>query len=516
MPVAVKRQRPAVKAKAVPPKQPAPSTISTFARVSKSMTNNDVKKEVVLTTTTTPRKSTRAATAATPASRKRKAVLSLDSDSSDDEEDIVQPTPSISTPREFLTPKRGRGRPPKKTRPTTGSLKRTRSPSLSDSDQSTIATDKLFKRLRLESSPSRASSPLTTDTSLSDIELSSSVSKLPCEVLRLVDLHSSFLKTLTLHYAHNGSHVPADLRVLCPNVSRAWGRRAVTEQDIRVCIGVLTTNTTLAEKPEFSLVDYGRGKICIELDQTVVSGPLNEQRLNESFRSNIEALWAQRGAASTDAAAFVRGLHKAEVTICESVAKAAPVLAKGQKRLEEIKQGMAAKKLEKEAKKPMTAAAMTTTTTTTAAKPSPLAAAPSAAPVNPDGSKMSLLDRIRHKQLQKAAMPAGLSPAEQERRAALQRVDEVAALVGMLSRSSGGGRVSFPMATMLQKLKDSFRMGISRDEGATCVRLLAREVAPEWVMVVTLAGRENVVIETDRQLSKAEVARRVQAITARF
>lgn len=514
MPAAVKRQRPAAKSKTAPPKQPPTPTISTFTRVSKSVTGSDVKKDVDSTTTSTPRKSTRAAAAATPASRKRKAVTTIeDSDSSADEADVSSPSlPSLSTPRELLTPKRGRGRPPKKTRPTPASVKRARSPSLSDSDQSAHLTDKLFKRLRLESSPSRASSPLTTDTSLSDVELSPAPS-LPAEVLRVLDLHASFLKTLTLHYAHNGSHVPADLSVLRPNVARAWGKRAVTEQDIRVCLGVLDSDVNKsAEKSQLSLVDYGRGKICIELDQAQTSGPLNEKRLNETFRSNIETLWAQRGTLS-DAAVFVRGLPKASITVCESVAKAAPVLAKGRTRLAEIKQGIAAKKLEKEAKK--TTTTTTTTTTTSTTSPSPATKAPL---TNPDGSKMSLLDRIRHKQLQKAAMPAGLTPAEQERRAALQRVDEVAALVGMLSRASalGGGRVSFPMTLMLQKLKDSFRMGISRDEGATCVRLLAREVAPEWVMVVTLAGRENVVVETDRQLSKAEVSRRVQAIVARF
>lgn len=175
------------------------------------------------------------------------------------------------------------------------------------------------------------------------------------------------------------------------------------------------------------------------------------------------------------------------------------MLAKGQKRLEELKFGIAQKKQEKEAK------AQALKKQTQAGADAPM--------TNADGSKMSVLDRIRLKSLQKAALPAGLSQAEIERRAALQRAAEVAACLGMLSRAAGqGGRVSFSMAATLEKLKDSFRMGISKEEGAACVRLLASEVAPEWVRVITINGRENVVLEMDRQLSKADVERRVKGI----
>ncbi|KAI1861414.1 uncharacterized protein JN550_010794 [Neoarthrinium moseri] len=503
MPAAVKRQRPAVRSKAAPPKQQAASSISTFARVSKSVGDSQTKKELA----STPRKEA-SVTAITPASRKRKALAPTveDADDSSADESPVPASLPRAAPREVLAAKRARGRQAKKSRPAPASLKRGRSPSLSDSDQSTINTDKLFKRLRLESSPSRASSPLTADTSVantdvdSDIELSTSPT-LPSEVLNLVDLHTAFLKALTLHYAHNGSHIPADLRELCPNVARSWGKKAVSEADIRICLGVLNMKLSSAT---FSLSDYGRGKICIEVDRAQVSGPLNEKQLNGTFYSNMESLWTHflaRG--RRDVGEFIKSLPRASIAVCESIAKASPVLAKGQKRLEELKQGITAKKLEKENKTAPAAAA---------------AASPAGSPLtNPDGSKMSLLDRIRFKQMQKAAMPAGLSAAQMERRAALQRADEVAALIGMLSRasSSGMGRISFPMATMLEKLKDSFRMGISKDEGATCVRLIAKEVAPEWVMVVTIGGRENVVVETDRQLSKAEVSRRVQAAIAR-
>ncbi|KAF7542015.1 hypothetical protein G7054_g24 [Neopestalotiopsis clavispora] len=505
MPAAVKRQRPAVKSRLLATKQEESTSMNRFTRVSKSIGSNEGKTDTISTCAITPSSDTKASTS-TP-SRKRKAVKAIvdDSDSSADEDTRTSVPSSLrkTNEREILPAKRGRGRPPKKSRPAPVSLKRGRSLSVSESEQS--STDKLFKRLRLESSPSRDSSPVTAATSVADSEADSeleniSASKLPDEVLDLIDLHAALLKTLTIHYAHNGSHVPADLRVLCPNVARAWGKKAVTDADIRTCLGILDMTSP---KPLFSLADYGRGKICIELEQSQTSGLLAENELNKQFRVNIQSLWSQYQSRRPRSASFgfIETLPKASVTLCESVTKACAVMAKGKQRLEDLKEGIAAKKLEKEAK----------------IIPKSLSALSPSTPTNPDGSKMSLLDRIRFKQMQKAALPAGLSPAEIERHAALQRVDEVTALIGMLSRASSGGmgRISFTMPVMLQKLKDSFRMGISKEEGAVCIRLIAKEVAPSWIKVVIVGGKENVVVETDQQLSKAEIAKRVQNLTAR-
>ncbi|KAI0535090.1 hypothetical protein GGR58DRAFT_480405 [Xylaria digitata] len=511
---AIKQQRKAAAgSKVKASQQHVSSNISSFARVSKTVGNAAVKKELTTTITTpsTPKKDIKLG-AITPASRKRKVVASIEDDSSADETPRKLTTSiaksSNTTPVQPV--KRGRGRPPKKARPEPKLTprKRVRSPSISDSDASTIDTGALFKKLRLESSPSRCSSPLTADTSIagSDIELDAKPTKsgeLPEEVLNLISLHTAFLKTLTLHYAHNGSNVPADLRVLCPNIARAWGKKKVADADIRLVLGVLGSSSSSPSSSPFSLSNYGRGKICVEINKSRDFGPLSEDKLNTLFRTNITALWTtflanEKSNASADALAFLATLPKAPVTLCESVAKASPLLLKGQQRLEDLKHGIVIKKQEKTAAKPSTADTPMT---------------------NADGSKMSLLDRIRLKSLQKAALPAGLSPAQLERRGALQRVEEVSALIGMLSRASSeggmGGRISFTMASLLEKLKDSFRMGISKQEGAVCVRLLASEVAPDWIRVVTLSGRENVVVETACQLGKPEVTRRVQNILGR-
>ncbi|KAI1742696.1 hypothetical protein F4680DRAFT_411477 [Xylaria scruposa] len=500
---ATKQQRKAVaSSKAKTSQQNASSTISSYACVTKVVGYSNVKKELAPSTL---KKNTNLE-AITPASRKRKAIATIEDDSSADESPAkraassITKSASLSTATTPVQPaKRGRGRPPKKARPEPTPRKRVRSPSISDSEASSVGTGALFKKLRLESSPSRCSSPATADTSIagSDSEFDVRPTKsgeLPEEVLGLIDLHTAFLKTLTLHYAHNGSNVPVDLRVLCPNIDRAWGKKKVTNADIRICLGILNKSPSSPSSGPFSLSNYGRGKVCIEIEQSRSFGPLNENKLNALFRTNITALWTEFLVnEQRDAPAFLTTLPKAPVTLCESVAKASTLLLKGQQRLEDLKHGIAIKKQEKAAAKPSTA--------------------PDTPMTNADGKKMSLLDRIRLKSQQKAAMPAGLTPAQLERRAALQRAEEVAALIGMLSRASGdGGRISFTMVALLEKLKDSFRMGISKQEGAVCVRLLASEVAPEWVRVVTLSGRENVVVEVACELGKPEVARRVQNI----
>ncbi|RYO85264.1 hypothetical protein DL762_005285 [Monosporascus cannonballus] len=532
MPTAVRRGRKthgSGRPKVAAPQQHTSSSISSFTRVSKSVGDTDLKKEP----TRTPQKCIKL-DAITPGSRKRKAIATSgdgeddeDDDSSADERPRKLALPARTTPKtaEAPTPvKRGRGRPPKKGRAEPAPLKRVRSPSVSDSEQSGVDAGALFKRLRIESSPSRCSTPPTADTSIagSDEEADNDNNKatqpgqLPDDLLALIDLHSSFLKTLTLHYVHNGTNVPADLRILRPNVARAWGKKNVTEADIRICLGVLGASGVARNL--FSLSDYGRGKICVEIDASHGSGPLNEKRLNDLFRANLTSLWSQQHrtkGGEPDATAFMKALPRVPITFCESVAKASPMLAKGQKRLEELKQGMA---LKKEAKtKPSGSSSIISQKNNDTSNSS---ATPTT--TNADGTKMSLLDRIRYKSLQKAAggsSTVSLTPAQLERRAALQRAADVALLLAMLGRSEAsgglGGRVSFTMAALLQRLRDSLRSPVSRDEGAACVRLLAAEVAPEWVRVVVLGGRENVVLEVDRQLSRAEVEGRVRGLVER-
>jgi len=356
----------------------------------------------------------------------------------------------------------------------------------------------LLERLNLQSSPSVSSSSFTSGTSItsagdSGVDLDFDF---PQALVDLQTLNSAFLKTLSIHYAHNGTAVPVAVSAICPTIAQAWGKRKVTLDDIRRCIGVLDAKThgvfdTTAPCP-FFLSELGRGGACIELHpQHVGSGHLGEETLKRIFNKNLEACWAKR--LSPDVEPFLASLPRATIVPCNTGIKANPLLTKGQRALEELKNSMAAKRQDKENK--------------TSLGPAPPV-------VNADGSKMSLLDRIRYRQLQQSEnAERAPSAAELQRRAALLRAGDVADVVAMLAASGGAqNRVAFTMARVLSRLRDSLRTPISAEEAVACLRLLAAEIAPEWLRVVTVGGRDNVVVMTDLTPSKATLQERVKAL----
>ncbi|KAL7950382.1 hypothetical protein V8C42DRAFT_306299 [Trichoderma barbatum] len=321
------------------------------------------------------------------------------------------------------------------------------------------------------------------------------------ELVDLIRLHKAFLKTVTLQIAHNGTIVPIDISSITPHISRTWGKRQVTVDDIRRCIAVETSTRDPNVVSPFIVSDYGRGKICIELhpdhDNGAVS--INEERLCRQFEENLRALCMKRAHVDMPdmdvppASLPLDELPRAEVKNMDSGIKANPILAKGHDALSALKGGMLEKQQEKDTKQQATTAML-----------------------NPDGTKMSLLDRLRHKQLARANGPLPPTGPELQRRAALNRVIDVAATISMLSLSNPASlpRQAFTMGLISDKLRDSLRVPVSKEEGTICVRLIASEVAPEWLKVVTIGGRENVVIHRGSQPVDRVIQDRVQKLLA--
>lgn len=253
-------------------------------------------------------------------------------------------------------------------------------------------------------------------------------------------------------------------------------------------MGVLGWTSDNHTSSPFVLCDYGRGKLCIELTPEASSTHLDGDRLNKMFESNLRSLWSRRK--DSDIHSFLSTLPRATMT---TRASAVPLLTKGRNALDELKSDLAKRQAEKEAR----------------AQALPV--------LNADGTKMSLLDRIKHKELVLSQCAAPPSPAELQRRAALQRAEDVAGVVGMLAMATAEGRarISFTMPALLVKLKDSLRTPVSQEDGACCVRLLAAEIAPEWLRIVTIGGKENVVIQCAMQPSKPVVGQRVAALLAK-
>jgi hypothetical protein len=340
-------------------------------------------------------------------------------------------------------------------------------------------------------------SPKPKKTSPTDAASSgNSGSSFPPHLVDLINLHKAFLSTVILQFVHHGDSVPLDVASIAPHISRAWGKRAVTVEDIRRCIALQSTK--LQTTSPFIVSDYGRGKVCVELRQGFSAASVKEEQLCRQFEDNLRALCVENATNEmSDMDISFEGLSLADlpqvaITTMESSIKMHPAFAVGQRALSDLKSGLAAKQQEKETKQQ----------------------APSNPLLNSDGTKMSLLDRIRYKQLAKAGEPLPPSGPELQRRAALNRVGDVAATISMLSLSSSLSlpRQAFTMAAITEKLKDSLRVPLSKEEGMTCVRLIATEVAPEWLRVVTVGGRENVVVQRNSQPVDRVIQERVQKL----
>lgn len=513
---------------------PATTThINSFARVSKQATVEgkglgDHKAEA------------HDITSVTPSARKRKAARSPEPEETTNtpsQRKIVSASSKSTKKARLLGTENPTQAPVEQPSPSTPRPKSTKKRALSPAPEESPRTKEagnLFKRLRLDVSPfpraTRAASPLIapaavtrsstpagsvvpddSDENDADVDADAGSSSLttpepeqvplplPQELLDLVALYAAFLKTIAVHYAHNGTNTPVDLRDISQAVSLAWGKRRISLADVRRCVGVMDVPASPAPSP-FYLVDYGAKRVCIELrrdrDEQQRGGPLDEDRLVRVFEKNLRGLWEAVGdlVAPDDLRAFVLSLPKAPVPSCESAAKASPLLTRGQRAMQALRDGMAAKKDEKEA----AAAAAATAKMPSGDAPPP---------------KLSLLDRLRLKETRLAAL-AGSAPTPEQlaRVAALERAADVAAVVAMLAKSSSsgaGGRVSFTMAVVLQRLRDSLRLPVSREEGATCVRVLAAEVAPEWLRIVTVGARENVVVTVAQAPSAGALGERV-------
>ncbi|CAK7564942.1 MAG: hypothetical protein SEPTF4163_002847 [Sporothrix epigloea] len=350
------------------------------------------------------------------------------------------------------------------------------------------------------------------------IDVPSADTALPLELLDLLSLQTALTKTLAVHHAHHGTNTPVDLRSFCPGVAQAWGRRRVTLEDVQRSLGVVSLSTDSSIANVLFLSDYSRGKICIEM-QPASTGQTSTlaDRLNTAFESNLRASWLKaRTASKTDVKQFIAALPKSSITKCASLVQSSTLRTKGQRSLEELMNGIALQKQEKEAHEAMLKAPRVeamqvdgaTESNTTAA-----AATPSA--------PMNLLDRIRFRQMQRTQLLASgdlakpPTPEELERRAALQRVGDIAEVLSMLCTAASmrqSNRLPFGMTAIVTKIKDSLRTPIAREEAAACVRLLSKEVAPQWLQMVSMGGREIVIMMADRAPGKTEIHDRVRVL----
>lgn len=496
---------------------PAPS-IAAFTRVSKSNAYPDAnaKKAVIstdLTTTTTPSKKRKASSPLdndAGACTRRNISFSPSDDDDDDEqkddaEHIAQRKKRACRRQESTLPAKPQPTPAKTAMPTPtttrGKTVAKAPPSRREAAHRPTAATIISKSRQDAAKPGQSRidafyAKQQAAKSAADDEIDAAF---PPHLADLVRLHRAFLKTVVMQMAHTRSNVPLDIRELAPNIARSWRKRQVTVEDVRRCVALEASTEADGMQSPFIVADYGNGKVCVELREGHDGSAINQAQLCRQFEDNLRRLGADR---ATDKMADVDDvtldglslaeLPQADMTDMNTGAKTAALLVKGHKALSVLKDGMAAKQQEKEAKQQAAAAPL----------------------LNADGTKMSLLDRLRHKQLAAANAPLPPSGPELQRRAALNRVVDVASTISMLSLSTPTSlpRQAFTMVAIVEKLRDSLRVPLAKDEGIACIRLIATEVAPEWLRIVAIGGRENVVIQRGGEPVSRVIQERVQKL----
>lgn len=362
---------------------------------------------------------------------------------------------------------------------------------------------RLFDKLKLESSsPTLPSSPTRKkpktaydtppDTPDKDaVDSDGYLDQLPTELADLAHLHASFLTALSLHYAHNGTSSQVDLRTLLPMITKSWKKRAVTLEDLRRMLAFSTQ-----QEQSFSLSDYGRAGICLvkmaPRGRALKRAPsyIDENEQNARFEEGLQRSWQTwRASHNASAAAFIAQLSLAEITENSSAQKAAPLFARGQQRLADLKASQAQSRTETLSPKPALPAAAKTTQAV-------------------QSRSSSLLDRILAKQALASALPSGPSRAELERKQALQRIEEVARILELLA--AGRVRASFSLTAVVQNLQGSLRSPISREEVERCLRLMGGEIMPGFVALIQSGSVNGVVVTKGGRLGVEELRGRVE------
>ena len=345
---------------------------------------------------------------------------------------------------------------------------------------------------------------------------------LPDELQDLVNLHSSFLTALSLHYAHNGSRTPADLRNLGPGIERAWRKRRVTLDDVRRIMAIGRGEG--ADGHEIAgtlyLSDYGYGKICVEIAEIPDSKrtkrrPINEEALNSVFLRDLEQRWmCYKNDNPTDHSPsnFLASLALSPITPCTSLSKIAPLLSKGQRRLEDLKTGAI-----KAQQKPLSI---------TSANPNSIAQSKT---MHTSARSTDLFSRLKAKQLHQSTLPLPPSAEALARKSALQRLHKItpvlqslvvssekhsnddAAAVGVTPMASP---MSFTMPTLVQHLQMSLRNPIGKEEVIRSIRLL-EEVAPEWVVLKEVGKMHGVTIK-GAGLRRDELGKRIESLLGKL
>ena len=331
------------------------------------------------------------------------------------------------------------------------------------------------------------------------------------------ELYEAFLKALSLHYAHHGSRSPVDFKQLKPSIERIWGKRGIQITDVQRILGVavseyvsttgqetetiefpsyrvnetdtlvpiklsiteLESSSDLATSSKFplSLSDYGNGKVCVELSDSLLdlnlhSYPINITTLMQKFDKVVNRY-------TSNGIPFAH-LPLAAITPCASLKYVTASQKKTQALVADIKAG------------PLGVQANKCRNTNSSLMPPPkppLTVAATTSPSDPMNRSNALIARILAKKSIADQKPAPPSTESLTRRAAFQRLDEVVGVLNSLAtiqmrkvsrvpfhkKPRGDQTYSFTIPMLVQALQGSMRNPIAKAEVVACMGLLAEQ-----------------------------------------
>lgn len=320
---------------------------------------------------------------------------------------------------------------------------------------------------------------LEVDEEVDTVEDEAPERALPAELQDIINLQSAFVRALALHYAHHGTATPVQLATFLPSITKIWGKRAVIVEDIQRCLGLMRSSPS-APPFEFILYDYGRNQTCLEVtENTSLASTFTLNTLTAPFERTMHKAWQAHQspfpyqldqANFEEVAYFISTLPLQPITPSPNLKKIAPLFARGLQRLNSLSKSTSSSSKQQDSMTSNSGHEKANTKTTRAVLT----------------RSNSLLERLKAKERANADAPATPSRSDLERKAALQRMPDMISTLCMLRAASSAGNVSsssvprrqtFSFPSLVQRIQDSSRSCMSREEVEKCVYILAEEVA---------------------------------------
>jgi DNA mismatch repair protein MSH2 len=301
---------------------------------------------------------------------------------------------------------------------------------------------------------------------------------------------------------------PANLKELFPTIERIWKKRKVTIEDIRRVLFIQDATPSvyaMPDIPKFRISNYGTRHVIERMDSAARHSekPLKEAELTVLFLRNLEAFWRSQPEKPVDAD-LTQDIPLAPIHTSGSTGSSQKAM---RQRLLDIQGGTMRYK---------------PTETSEKTEDARIAASGSDSLLS---RKSSLLSRLQAKGLRQSTLVPPPSKEAILRRSAAERLPEVINVLLLLSppmpNTDDGDQIpnftpkkAFSMPTIIQNIRDSMRNPISKQEAEMCFDLLSRrEVAGDWITIVTVKRLKSVVIRGGRNIPTQEIMKQVADLT---